>query len=145
MIVAVHGADEARRAEAGGAEALFTENDIAAVRAASALPIITSAGSAGDARIVCPGDDDVELGDSVELVVQVEREEELDEALERFDPELFVLAAPAGDDRLEHVLDLLSDLPAGKLAIADLREATRHQIEELERAGVDAVLLRELV
>ncbi len=108
---------------------------------------MTAAGSAGDARIVCPGDGDVELGEGVELVVQVEREEELDEALERFDPELFVLAAPAGGDdgdRLEHVLDLLSDLPAGKLAIADLRGATRPEIDELERAGVDAVLLREL-
>jgi hypothetical protein len=42
------------------------------------------------------------------------------------------------------VLDLLSDLPAGKLAIADLREATQVQIDELERAGVDAVLVREL-
>ena len=53
--------------------------------------------------------------------------------------------APDGDgDRLEHVLDLLSDLPAGKLAIADLRDATQPQIDELERAGVDAVLVREL-
>ena len=66
-------------------------------------------------------------------MVQVEKEEELDEA-ERFDPELFVLAAPDGNgDRLEHVLDLLSDLPAGKLAIADLRDAT--QPGDRRRAG----------
>jgi hypothetical protein len=95
---------------------------------------------------VCPGDEDLELGEGVELVVQVAREEELDEALERFDPELFVLATPDSDDEdgLEHVLDLLSDLPAGKLAIADLRGATQPEIDELERAGVDAVLVREL-
>ena len=67
-----------------------------------------------------PGDEDVELGDSVEVVVQVEREEELEEALERLDPELFVLAARDAEDPLERVLDLLSDLPAGKLAIADV-------------------------
>ncbi|MGH3072649.1 MAG: hypothetical protein ACRDNB_10330 [Gaiellaceae bacterium] len=144
LIVAVSGPDEARRAEQGGAEALLADEALETIRAASGLPIITSAGSAGDARIVCPGDDDLELGEGVELVVQVEREEELDEALERFDPELFVLTAPAGGDRLEHVLDLLSDLPAGKLAIADLRDATAPQIEELERAGVDAVLVHEL-
>jgi hypothetical protein len=144
LIVLVHGPDDARRAEEGGAEALFAEADVDGIRAASALPIVTSAGTAGDARIVCPGDDDLELGEGVELVVQVEREEELDEALERFDPELFVLAAPDADDRLEHVLDLLSDLPAGKLAIADLREARQPEIEELERAGIDAVLVREL-
>ena len=147
LIVAVRDAGEAQRAEAGGAEALLAEDALEAIRASTALPIVTAAGSAGDARIVCPGDDDVELGEGVELVVQVEREEELDEALERFDPELFVLAAPDGGDdgeRLEHVLDLLSDLPAGKLAIADLRGATRPEIDELERAGVDAVLVRDI-
>ena len=42
------------------------------------------------------------------------------------------------------MLDLLSDLPAGKLAIADLPDATQPEIEELERAGVDAVLVRWL-
>ena len=145
LIVAVRDAEAAQRAEAGGAEALLAEDPLEAIRASTALPIVTCAGSAGDARIVSPGDEDVELGEGVELVVQVEKEEELDEALERFDPELFVLAAPDGDgDRLEHVLDLLSDLPAGKLAIADLRDATQPQIDELERAGVDAVLIREL-
>jgi len=145
LIVAVRDADEAQRAEASGAEALLAEDALEAIRASTGLPILTAAGTSGDARIVSPGDEDVELGEGVELVVQVEREEELDEALERFDPELFVLAAPDGDDdRLEHVLDLLSDLPAGKLAIADLRGATQLEIEELERAGVDAVVVREL-
>jgi hypothetical protein len=144
LIVAVQGPEDARRAEEGGAEAVLAETDLDGIRAATGLPIVTATGTAGDARIVCPGDADLELGEGVELVVQVEREEELDEALERFDPELFVLAAPGADGRLEHVLDLLSDLPAGKLAIADLREATQPVIDELERAGVDAVLVREL-
>jgi indole-3-glycerol phosphate synthase len=107
------------------------------------LPILTAAGSAGDARLVRPGDEDVELGEAVELVVQVEREEELEEALERFDPELFVLsAADDAEEPVEHVLDLLSDIPAGKLAIADVGGATQEQIDELERAGVDAVVVR---
>lgn len=144
LIVAVAGPEEARQAEARGAGALLVDTNVEAIRAASGLPILTAAGSAGDARIVCPGDEDVELGDSVELVVQVEREEELEEALERLDPELFVLAARDGEDQLERVLDLLSDLPAGKLAIADVGDITRVQIDKLERAGVDAVLVRDL-
>ena len=144
LIVAVGGPEEAREAEAGGAEALLADDNVDAIRAASSLPILTAAGSAGDARIVRPGDEDVELGDSVEVVVQVGREEELEEALERLDPELFVLAARDADNPLERVLDLLSDLPAGKLAIADVGAVTHEQLTELERAGVDAVLVREL-
>ena len=144
LIVAVSGPEEAREAEASGAEALLADDNVDAIRAASSLPILTAAGSAGDARIVRPGDEDVELGDSVEVVVQVGREEELEEALERLDPELFVLAARDADDPLERVLDLLSDLPAGKLAIADVGDVTQEQLTELERAGVDAVLVREL-
>src|SRR4029453_13021115 len=144
LIVAVAGPDEARQAEAGGAEALLADDHVDAIRAATSLPILTAAGSAGDARVVRPGDEGVGLRDSVELVVQVGREEELEEALERFDPELFVLAASDADDPLERVLDLLSDLPAGKLAIADLGDVTEEQLVELERAGVDAVFVREL-
>ena len=144
LIVAVAGPEDAQRAEAGGAEALLADNHVDAIRATTSLPILTAAGSAGDARVVRPGDEDVELGDSVELVVQVGREEELEEALERFDPELFVLAASDADDPLERVLDLLSDLPAGKLAIADVGDVTEEQLVELERAGVDAVFVREL-
>ncbi|MGZ8782622.1 MAG: hypothetical protein ACXWZB_03900 [Gaiellaceae bacterium] len=144
-IVAVHNLEEARRAEAAGAEAfLAADTLVEALRAASALPIVGFAGVAGDACIVSAGDDDDELHDGVELVVRVEREEELDEALERFDPELFVLGAAEAEGALERVLDLLSDLPAGKLAIADLRHATQPEIDQLERAGVDAVLIREL-
>ena len=144
LIVAVAGPEEARQAEAGGAEALLADTSVDAIRAASSLPILTAAGSAGDARIVRPGDEDIDLVDSVELVVHVGREEELEEALERFDPELFVLAASDAGDPLERVLDLLSDLPAGKLAIADMGDVTQEQLAELERAGVDAVLVREL-
>jgi hypothetical protein len=145
LVVVVAGPEDARRAEARGAEALLAENgDVVAIRAACVLPILTAAGSAGDARLVRPGDEDVELGEAVELVVQVEREEELEEALARFDPELFVLSARQADEPLQHVLDLLSDIPVGKLAIADLGGVTQSQIDELERAGVDGVLVREL-
>jgi indole-3-glycerol phosphate synthase len=39
------------------------------------------------------------------------------------------------------VLGLLPDVPAGKLAIAELALTRRDEVEELERAGVDAVIV----
>ena len=74
----------------------------------------------------------------VELAVRVHDEEELERALEELDPELFVLVG-----RLERVLDLLAEVPAGKLAIAELPATTSAEIEELERAGMDAVIVRD--
>ena len=73
-----------------------------------------------------------------ELAVRVRDEEELERALEELDPELVVLAG-----ELEEVLDLLAEVPAGKLAIAELPTTTSDQIEELERAGMDAVIVRD--
>ena len=82
-------------------------------------------------------------GDRFELAFRISDEERLESALEDFDPELFVLAAPdeEGDDKLERVLDLLPDVPAGKLAIAELPGSGREDVAELERAGVDAVIV----
>src|SRR6478609_9403705 len=79
-----------------------------------------------------------------EGVVEVRDADELELALERLDPEIFLLApreAGDADDPLESVLDLLPDIPAGKLAIADLEVTTPDEIAELERAGVDAVIV----
>jgi hypothetical protein len=39
------------------------------------------------------------------------------------------------------VLELLTDVPAGKLAIGDLAGVVRAEVDELERAGVDAVVV----
>jgi hypothetical protein len=61
--------------------------------------------------------------------------------MERFDPDLFVLAAE-DDEALERVLDLLPDVPAGKLVVAELPRISRADVEELESAGVDAVIVR---
>ncbi len=141
LIVQVDGAEAARDAEASGAGALLATARIEEIRAASRLPIVCRDGG-GDARIV-PADHDGELAAGVELVVRVEHEEQLADVLERLDPHLLVLAARDADEPLEQVLALLTDVPAGKLAIADLAQVTRAEIDELERAGVDAVLLRE--
>jgi hypothetical protein len=55
-----------------------------------------------------------------------------------------VLAASeeAGDEPpLERVLDLLQDVPAGKLAIAQLPSLSGDDVAALERAGVDGVIV----
>ena len=73
-------------------------------------------------------------------------EEELELALERVDPEIFLLSSREADDEeeaLDRVLELLPDVPAGKLAIAELPASTREEVVSLERAGVDAVLVGE--
>jgi indole-3-glycerol phosphate synthase len=80
----------------------------------------------------------------LECVVEVRDADELELALERLDPEIFLLAPQESgdaDDPLASVLDLLPDIPAGKLAIADLEVTTPDEIAELERAGVDAVIV----
>jgi hypothetical protein len=162
LIVAVGGPEDARRAEDDGAEAVLVDGgsvrELAGIREATSLPILfywdgeqpdTLVGA--DACVVEAGGDrdrewlervHGELGDRFELALRILDEEHLESVLEDFDPELFVLAAPDGeDDALEHVLDLLPDVPAGKLAIAELPGSGREQVAELERAGVDAVIV----
>ena len=39
------------------------------------------------------------------------------------------------------MLELLPDVPAGKLAIAEVELASREDVLALERAGIDAVLV----
>lgn len=84
----------------------------------------------------------LELG--LEPVIQVRDEDDLERVLEELDPEILLLSADLADDEqhpLDRLLELLPDIPAGKLAIADLSAASRSDVEELERAGVDAVVV----
>jgi len=78
-----------------------------------------------------------------ELALRIEAEDHLEFVLEELDPEILVLAASTGgdDSPLERVLELLPDVPAGKLAIAEIGVGTRDEVEELERAGVDGVIV----
>ena len=73
----------------------------------------------------------------LDLVVSVSSEEVLERVLERHDPETFHLAT----DDLEHALELLTDVPVGKLAIAQASHVTREEVVELERRGMDAVIV----
>jgi indole-3-glycerol phosphate synthase len=102
-------------------------------------------GSASDAVVIKPDlamwDEAHALG--LECVVRVSESADLERALHYFDPEVFLLsvAEDAEDDPLTVLLELLHDVPAGKLAIADLHDATSEDVSELERSGVDAVLV----
>lgn len=160
VIAAVEDADSARAAEEQRAEALVVRGDPGGVRAATTLPILW--------RTTVPLERAVDVADAVMLVfdaveedgrleelhaqalelgldcaVEVRNEEELEGALERVDPEIFLLSpAEAGEETpLERVLDLLAAVPAGKLAIADLPVTTADEVQELERAGVDGVIV----
>jgi indole-3-glycerol phosphate synthase len=159
LIAPIDDLDSARAAEAGGAESLLVTADVEGVRDATSLPIIWQApeGAAvgeADGCVIDAAelDDDgelerryAELGErGLECVVNVTEADELETALERLDPEIFLLSPGndrEGEEALERVLDLLEDVPAGKLAIAGLRVTTRDEIAELERAGVDAVIV----
>lgn len=161
VIAAVEDPDAARAAEEQRAEALVVRSDPRAVREATSLPILwraevalERAAEAADAvMLVFHGFDDdgrleelhrraLELG--LDCAVEVRNEEEIEEALDRVDPEIFLLScaeAEDGETNLETLLDLLAAVPAGKLAIADLTETTRQDVQDLERAGCDAVIV----
>ena len=163
LIAPVPDGAAAQEAERQGAEGVVVERDVAGVREATGLPILWRAESSpaealnggADALLVAAKalEEDAEWLDrrwteaqdlGLECVVEVRDADELELALERLDPEIFLLApqdAGDADDPLENVLDLLPDIPAGKLAIADLEVTTQDEIAELERAGVDAVIV----
>jgi indole-3-glycerol phosphate synthase len=162
VVAAVEDPDAARAAEAQRAEALVVSGDPARLREATRLPILwradaavdRAAGIADAVTLAVPEDEDEDHGPAqrrheealaagLDCAVEVHSEEELERALEFLDPEIFLLAPPQNDEeeRLEAVLELLAAVPAGKLAIADLAVTTEHEVHELERAGVDAVIV----
>ena len=149
-------------AEAEGAEGLAVRSGVSGIRDATALPILFRTDASPDAAHDAGADaclivveehgegDDLEalharaavLG--LEIVADVHDDESIEASLERIDPEIFLLSprdAEDDEDDLDRILDLLPDVPAGKLAIADLLAATRDDVIALERAGVDAVLV----
>jgi len=161
VIAAVEDAEAARAAEAQRAEALVVDGDPASLQEATRLPILWRADAAvdhaatvADAVTLALPDEDEDHGPArrrheealalgLDCAVEVRSEDELERALEILDPEIFLLAPPPGapHDRLEAVLELLAEVPAGKLAIADLAVTTEDEVHELERAGVDAVIV----
>jgi hypothetical protein len=151
FVVEVWDAPSARSAEAKGADVLAAIQNTNAVRVSSQLPFLhlgrmfDAQGSAADAVVITPDlamwDEAHALG--LECVVRVREPDDIAHALRYFDPEVFLLSVPedADDDPLTVVLELLHDVPAGKLAIAELHDATPDDVEELERSGTDAVMV----
>jgi indole-3-glycerol phosphate synthase len=164
LIVEIDDPESARAAEAEGAEGILVRRRLDGLREATTLPILWAAdGPLSAAREVgadaCllrftgrPGEELAmedryaeaqDLG--LDCVVGVRDEDELELALERLDPEILLLAARPDrddeDDPLEQALDLLPDVPAGKLAIADVPVSDRDAVVALERAGMDAVIV----
>jgi hypothetical protein len=152
LIVEVADVAAAHAAAAQGAEALIVRAAIGSVDLPSlwrGSPRASDALAAGaDAWIMSVEDvgDGIEHDAGLDLVVEVSNPEELELALERFDPEIVLFTVSDDDaDALEHALELLPDLPAGKLAIAELPGSRRDDVEQLERAGVDAVIVGDTV
>ena len=152
--------DGARSAEDAGADGVLARSDLSGLSEATELPILccwnrpADAARAGADACLLPvegHEDDGELRrlyeEALELgldcVVEVRDEDALQLALDLVDAEIFLLSARRAEDggALEQVLGLLADVPAGKLALADAYVTSRDDVDELERAGVDGVIV----
>jgi NAD(P)H-dependent flavin oxidoreductase YrpB (nitropropane dioxygenase family) len=163
LIARVETEDDAHAAAGDGADALLLHGGhqevLDAIRAATSLPVLfhwdRSYGDqllGADACVIdARGERDrhwlrhvhQQIGDSHEIALRVEDEDHLELALEEFDPEIVILAAVHGtrEDAIDEVLDLLPDVPAGKLAIAEVAVSAREDVAALERAGIDGVIV----
>ena len=83
----------------------------------------------------------------LDVLVEVHDEEELDAALEIDADVIGINNRDLGDFSvdLNRTFDLLSDVPAGKTVVSESGIDSRDAVEELERIGVDAVLVGELL
>ena len=168
LIAEVDSANTARRAESDGAEAVLVysglQGQLGEIRSVTGLPILffwdgetTEAAAEADAFVISVPDSrggigfgdaleqaHLSLSEQFELAFRIDDDEQLADSLERYDPEIFVLSAPNadGEEALDRVLDLLADVPAGKLAIAELPGVSRDDVISLERAGFDGVIVR---
>ena len=143
-------------------------DDLREARAASDLPILRKdftvdpymvyeARAAGaDAVLLVVGslrEDDLEelyaLARSLDLdaVVEISRPAELETAL-RIDADVIGINNRDLEDftvDITRTFELLADVPAGKTVVSESGIVYREQVEELERVGVDAVLVGETV
>jgi indole-3-glycerol phosphate synthase len=153
LIVEVADLDAARAAAAQGAEGVIVRRELAGDVDLPILwrgsPHASDAVAAGADAWVVSLEDAADGGDDHHLdrVVEVSSSEQLERALEHLDPEIVLFTVGDDDDAdaLQLALELLADLPAGKLAIAEVPASRREQVDELERAGVDAVIVGDTV
>jgi indole-3-glycerol phosphate synthase len=141
--------------------------DLREALAASALPILRkdfivdpyqvyeSAVAGADAILLIVAaldDDDLGLlyreaeGLDLDVLVEVHDEDELERALELVDADVIGINNRDLVDfsvDVERTYELLSDVPAGKTVVSESGFHTREQLDDLERVGVDAVLIGE--
>lgn len=162
IVVHVDEPGAARAAQAQGAEAVALMRPLDGLSAATSLPLLwrphgspeQALAAGAHACVLAPAALDEEDGElerlyrvalelGLDCVVEVRNDEELQLALERVDPEIFLLSGDGEEDagQLEHALELLQDVPAGKLALAEIDAAGPDEVAELERAGVDGVIV----
>jgi indole-3-glycerol phosphate synthase len=81
----------------------------------------------------------------LDVLVEVHDEEELDVALEVDADNIGINNRALSDFTVDvnRTYELLSDVPAGKTVVSESGIGSREQIEDLERVGVDAVLVGE--
>jgi len=82
----------------------------------------------------------------LDVLVEVHDEEELECALEIVEAEIIGINNRDLHDfsvNVDRTYDLLSDVPTGKTVVSESGFHTREQLDELERVGVDAVLIGE--
>lgn len=139
--------------------------DLAAARAASGLPIlrkdfivhpyqvVETAASGADAMLLIVAaleDDELRrLYDDarsldLDVLVEVHDEPELERALEVVDADVIGINNRNLRDLsvdLQTTFELLSAIPTGKVVVSESGISRREELEELERVGVDAVLV----
>jgi indole-3-glycerol phosphate synthase len=83
----------------------------------------------------------------LDALVEVHDERELDVALAVDADVLGINNRDLSDFSvdIERTYELLSDVPAGKTVVSESGFSTREQLDELERVGVDAVLIGEML
>ena len=82
----------------------------------------------------------------LDVVVEVHDERELEVALERVDADVIGINNRDLTDftvDVQRTFELLADIPAGKTVVSESGIVHRDQLDELERVGVDAVLVGE--
>ena len=141
-------------------------DDLREARAATSLPILRkdfvvdryqlyeSAAAGADAILLIVAaldlDDLYELhrearGLDLDVVVEVHDEDELEHALDVDADVLGINNRDLGDFSvdIERTYELLSDVPAGKTVVSESGFSTRDQLDDLDRVGIDAVLVGE--
>lgn len=139
--------------------------DLAAARAASRLPVLrkdfivhpyqvveTAAAGADAMLLIVAALEDDELRRlyddaralDLDVLVEVHDEPELERALEVVDADVIGINNRNLRDMtidLQRTFDLLSAIPTGKVVVSESGISRREELEELERVGVDAVLV----